>query len=166
MLLVKRQYRWIAAPTRTVQVRCCYSRGVARFQSRGHGSVTWKRTSWHHVNDLLKIQDAFGATPPGSATSAEISSDPKGIWAIKINLEIILKCHVLYHCWLSHLYKMLSLPNNFQRGLIVYSFKRLSSDWHLSSVSCYWWNENLRNSVHSFTLQQMVNPTCSLYFQL
>ncbi len=82
----------------------------------------------------------------------------------KINLENISKCHVLNYFWLSHLYNLLSLPYNFQRGLIVYSFKRRSSDWHLSSVYCYWLNENPRNSVFSFTLQQLVNPMWSLYF--
>jgi hypothetical protein len=29
--------------------------------------------------DCSQIQGAFGATPPGSTTSAEISSDPKGM---------------------------------------------------------------------------------------
>ncbi len=112
------------------------------------------------------MQVAFGATPPDSTTSAEISNDLKGILAIKINLKIIPKCHVLYHCRLSHLYNINSLTNNFPKGLIVYySFKRRSSDWHSSSVSCYWFNEYLW-LVYTLTLQPLVTPTWSLYFQL
>ncbi len=57
--------------------------GVARSQSRGNGSETIKRNNINkilYLTDCCQIQGAFGATPPGSTTSAEISSDPKGTY--------------------------------------------------------------------------------------